>query len=116
MGRSALNRKNPGTEKPKLRVAVFMALAAVIGFGSIWAKASRYDAHAMPSPHFSTSVKLARVLFHNGLGDEPQALISTSLGVPRPDWNGIAVLGVRPLVAGTPPLPFQSLRAPPALA
>src|SRR5271170_7590677 len=83
---SSLRRKNRLTGKPARRVVAILALAAVVVFGATWAKISRYDARALPSPHFSTSVKIARVLFLNGLGDEPQALIAANEILPGPDW------------------------------
>ena len=98
-----------------LRRLAFLAVAALVVFGATWAKASRYDLHALPSPHFSASVKIARVLFHNGPGDEPQALIAANSRVPEPDWDGLAPFAEQAEAAGEPPLPSQSLRAPPAL-
>lgn len=95
------------------RLAAYLALTAVVLFGGIWAKLSRYDVHAFPSPHFSTSVKVARALFHNGLGDEPQALIESNASLPEPEWAGFAPLPEQAEIAGAVPPPFQTFRAPP---
>ena len=111
----ALRRQNPVTGRPARRAVAFMALAAVMVFGATWAKVSRYDARAVPSTHFSASVKIARVLFHSGLGDEPQALIDAGASLPEPDWSGFTSLPVQLEITGAPPLPFQALRAPPTL-
>lgn len=99
-----------------MRLLFIIALAAVVLLGATWAKASRYDENALPSPHFSASVKIARVLFHNGPGDESQALIAAHAHLPEPDWSGLAPLPAQVESPGNPPLPSQSLRAPPALA
>ncbi len=71
------------------QAASLVALVFVV-LGATWAKASRYSEQAFPSPHFSTSVKIAQAPFHNGLGDEPQALISAGAKLPEPDWHGYA--------------------------
>jgi len=106
-------RLNTVTAKPAQRVAAILALVVVVACGATWAKVSRYDQNAFPSPHFSTSVKIARALFHNGLGDEPQALIDAGARLPEPDWDGFAPLPEQLEIAGSTPLPFQALRAPP---
>lgn len=95
---------------------VFVALALAVVFGAAWAKASRYDWNAAPSPHFSASVKIARGLFHSGVGDEAQALIAVNAHVPEPDWSGPAPIPVPVESPGNPPLPYQALRAPPRVA
>jgi hypothetical protein len=95
-----------------LTLAVF-ALAAVVFLGATWAKASRYDLRAIPSPYFSKSVKIARVLFLNELGDEPLALAAANPRMPGPDWSGIAPLPDPVASIGEAPLPFQRFRAPP---
>jgi len=96
-------------------MVAFFAMAIVMAYGATWAKVSRYDERALPSPHFSTSVKIARVLFHNSTGDEPQALIAAGAVMPGPEWGGLAPLPAEPAPAGSPPLLFQPLRAPPSL-
>jgi len=100
--------------KSALRALVFVALAGVVVFGATWAKISRYDERALPSRHFSASVKIVRVLFHDGPGDEPQALVAANARLPEPDWNGLAPIPAAVAASGEPPLPFQTLRAPPA--
>jgi len=116
MGTPAAQKRNRLAGWAALRQAAFISLALVLGVGAAWAKASRYDTHALPSPHFSTSVKVARVLFHNSLGEDAQPIIAANCCLPGPDWSGIAPLPVEPVAAGTPPAAFQSPRAPPALA
>jgi hypothetical protein len=93
-----------------------VALALAVVCGAAWAKASRYDEHALPSPHFSTSVKIARALFYDGPRDEARALMATRAHVPEPDWNGPAPAVVSVESTGNLPLLFQALRAPPFLA
>jgi len=113
MQTSALRRQNPVTWKRAQRTVAVFALAAVVVCGATWAKVSRYDGRALPSPHFSTSVKIARIFLQNGLGDEPQALVDAGASLPEPDWNGFAPVPDPVAIAGAPPLPFQALRAPP---
>jgi len=88
-------------------------LAALFLIGVTWAKVSRYDLRALPSPHFSSSVKIARVLFQAVPGDEPQALTDAGANLPEPEWNGLAPRPASAAIAGVPPLPFQAFRAPP---
>jgi hypothetical protein len=88
-------------------------MAAVVLFGATWAKASRYDLRAVPSPHFSKSVKVTRVLFLNWLGDEPVALAATNPRMPEPDWGGLTPLPAPMAATGAAPLLDQRLRAPP---
>jgi hypothetical protein len=115
MQTSAIQRTRHVSAKRAVRLAAFFALAAVVVFGASWAKVSRYDLRAVPSPHFSKSVKVARVLFHSGLGDEPQALIAAGANLPEPDWNGFTPLSPQFEIAGAPPQLFVALRAPPSL-
>jgi len=95
------------------RVAAVLALALVVVLGAIWAKVSRYERHALPSCHFSKSVKIARGLFHSGLDEEPQALLDSAASLPEPDWAGFAPLPEQVEISGATRLPFQALRAPP---
>ena len=88
-------------------------MAAALLFGVAWAKASRYNVNAVPSPQFSASVKIARALFHSAPDDDSQALIAASARLPEPDWSGIAPLPFRLEMPGSRSLPFQALRAPP---
>ena len=104
---------NGPRNRPALRMLAVLALAGAVLFGASWAKASRYDLRAVPSPHFSTSVKIARVLFLNGLGDEPLALVAENPLLPGPDWSGVAPLPAPVTAIGAAPLPFQRFRAPP---
>ena len=104
---------NAVTAERARRLAAVLVLVLVVVFGAIWAKVSRYDEHAFPSPHFSKSTKIARTLFQNGLGDEAQALIDTGAKLPEPDWDGYAPLPDPVEIAGATRLPFQALRAPP---
>lgn len=115
MRTSALQRQRPLSGKPAFRLAAFFALAVVVVLGASWAKVSRYDLNALPSPHFSTSVKIARVLFHSGPGDEPQAMIAAGASLPEPEWRGFTPLPPQFEVAGTPPQLFLALRAPPSV-
>ena len=101
--------------RPALRILAVLVLAGVVLFGASWAKASRYDLRAVPSPHFSTSVKIARVLFLNGLGDEPLALVAGNPPLPVPDWSGVAPLLAPVTAIGAAPFPFQRFRAPPTI-
>jgi len=109
----AFQLQNPVNGNSARRALAFLALAAVLVFGATWAKVSHYEARAVPSPHFSASVKIARALFHGGLGDEPQALMEAVAGLPEPDWIGFALPPDSLEMAGAPPVPFQTLRAPP---
>jgi len=108
-----LQRQFPVTWRRARRAAVLFAVTAVVLYGVTWAKVSRYDLRALPSPHFSASVKIARVLFQTALGDDPQALIKAGASLPEPEWSGLAPVSQQVEMAGAPPLPFQALRAPP---
>ena len=108
-----LQRQNRVTWRGARRATVLFALAAVVLYGVSWAKVSRYDLRALPSPHFSASVKIARVLFQTALGDEPQALIKAGASLPEPEWSVLAPVSQQVEMAGAPPLLFQALRAPP---
>ena len=90
-----------------------MALALLLG--SAWAKASRYNLNAVPSPQFSSSVKIARSLFHCVPDDDCQALIQAATRLPEPDWSSIAPAPPLPELPCNRSLPFQALRAPPSL-
>jgi hypothetical protein len=116
MGILPVPRKLSVPSRSALRALAFVALAGLVLFGATWAKISRYDERALPSPHFSTSVKIVRVLFHDGPCDGPQALIAANARLPEPDWNGLAPFPEAAAASGNPPLPFQALRAPPAAA
>jgi hypothetical protein len=96
-------------------VGACIALSVAMLFVSTWAKVSRYDTHAAPSRHFSTSVKVARVLFHSWIGLEAPAVVFAFSSVPAPHQNA-AVLHVEPPLACATAavLLFPSLRAPPA--
>jgi hypothetical protein len=109
----ALRRQNPVTWRRAQRLGAFLGLAAVMLWGVTWAKVSRYNGRAVPSCHFSASVKIARVLFFTGMGDEPQALVEAGANLPEPDWSGFASLPEQVEMAGAPPLAFQAFRAPP---
>ena len=109
----AFRPQNPVNDRSARRASAFLALAAVLVFGATWAKVSHYEARAVPSPHFSASVKIARAIFHSGLDDEPQAQIAAAASLPEPDWNGFALLPDPLEIAGAPPLPSQALRGPP---
>ncbi len=95
------------------RAVAFISLVVVVIIGASWAKASGYNEQAFPSPHFSTSVKIARALFYSGVGDEPQALIDAGAKLPEPDWDGYAPPPEQFEIAGATRLPFQALRGPP---
>ena len=101
---------------PAVRRLLLLGLAMAMLFGATWAKTSRYDETALPSPHFSSSVKIARGLFQGDPGHEAVALIVERENLPRPDWSGLAPLPTQEELPGNPPRRFQALRAPPALA
>ena len=107
-------RHKSGISECLRQYVAVVALTVVLVLGSTWAKTSRYDKQAAPSPHYSTSVKIARVLFQSGLGDEPQALIEAGASLPEPNWNGFVPEPESATIAGAPPVPFQALRAPPS--
>jgi len=70
----------------------------------------------MPSPQFSASVKIVRVLFPTVPVDESQALIAAQAHIPEPDWAGLAPLPASAVLPGNPPLPSRAFRGPPNLA
>jgi hypothetical protein len=90
-----------------------LALAAVLLFGVTWAKFSRYNVSSAPSPHFSASVKAARVPVMTSTDNDPQVLLQAGTILPEPDWNGFVPLAGEVETVGAPPLVFQALRAPP---
>jgi len=116
MGIELPGRMNRSLGRSALHAPAVFALAATVLFCAAWAKASRYDLRAVPSPYFSKSVKIARILFVNGLSDEPFAMAAANPQLPEPDWNGIAPLPAPVTAIGAPPLPFQRFRAPPTVA
>jgi|SRR5271168_1386347 len=111
-------RKQPDRTRGGIaaQAATCLLLAAMMLFISTWAKASRYDLRAVPSPHFSKSVKMARGLFLNALGDEPVALTAANPQLAEPQCGGAAPAPLRVTADGAAPLPFQRLRAPPSAA
>lgn len=84
-------------------------------FGSTWAKASRYDRNALPSRHFSTSVKVARVLFQNYVHANAPAILAVAIAFPEPVAPRRAFVA-NPLPVHSFTLVFASppLRAPPS--
>jgi len=106
-------RRNRASGSSACKALPFLTLALVVLLGASWAKASRYDLHAAPSPYFSKSVKIARIFFVNGLGDLPFALSVAKQRLPEPDWSGLAPLPAHFKAPRAAPLPFQRFRAPP---
>jgi len=98
---------------PALTTLAALAMVAVVLTGTTWAKASRYDLRAVPSPHFSKSVKMARVPTLEGLGAATDALAAVKSAIPEPEWSGIAPLPAPETASGAIPLPFPRFRAPP---
>ena len=96
-------------------LATCIVLVFALLFVSTLAKTSRYDLRAAPSRHFSTSVKVARVLFHSWAGLEAPAAMATVDGVATPPRLERAPFPAQPslTVASALVLSFPSLRAPP---
>src|SRR5208282_4360518 len=116
MGINRPGRGNTSRGRSAPRTSALLLVAAVVLFGATWAKASRYDLRAVPSPHFSKSVKIARVLCLHWLGDETDALAAANSELPEPGWSGIAPLPSPETAAGATSLPFPRFRAPPTAA
>lgn len=113
MGIETVGRQNRARGSSACKTLPFFTLALAMLLGAAWAKASRYDLRAAPSPYFSKSVKIARILFVNGLGELPFALSAASPRLHGPDWSGLAPLPAQFTAHGAAPLPFQRFRAPP---
>jgi len=97
-------------------VAACIVLAVMLLFVSAVAKTSRYHVNATPSRHFSTSVKVARALFHNWASVEAPAVLVQVSGLPEAPRIEPAPVAQPPSeVASASVLLFPSLRAPPVL-
>jgi len=112
-------RKVPARAKSPLVAVSFIALALALVFVSTWAKTSRYDLHATPSAHFSTSVKVARVLFlkFNVLSSAPAIPPAAPLQVLEPSERRLTPLAEAVEGHGIlTVLQFPPFRAPPLQA
>jgi len=98
-----------------IATVAFLLLAVSLVFGSTWAKASRYDRNAAPSRHFSTSVKVARVLFQKCVNVDAPAILAVAIAFPEPvpPRRTIVAQPLEPHSA-TFVLVSPSLRAPPS--
>jgi hypothetical protein len=108
-------RSGPARSKSPLLAATFIALAIALVCVSTWAKTSRYDRHASPSRHFSTSVKVVQA--HSPSWDVAR-LPADLTSIPWQHELPSKVLAPLPEPASdqaAPAVPlFPPLRAPPS--
>jgi hypothetical protein len=117
MASKAASRRATAGGKSPFVVVVFISLAVALVIVSTRAKTSRYDLHAKPSRHFSSSVKIARLIPLDFLGAEAAAVPGVPQQLPVPVLSGWAE-SVQPMEArvAVSRFPFPPLRAPPLLS